>query len=550
MFLHLRFKSGVIVALALGISTSALKSAQAQSTLPTTQEKPQASGAANNCGCPQIPAVATSDKPAPGKVLYELSFNDLEDIFSNREAHYGGDWDKALTALAHEIDPNGAWKIWSASAPTADDDTAIIQEGALSSYLINGTTQAGRGTGRWRNAANGRDLMEAILRTLARTNKYGEPIFNLRNSLLRAARFLADDLANVPVDSMRTDEKARKIGHVAFEARGQLFATLEGARPKNLARAAELAARASPGAARPDELSVDPTDLANAALDVLLSIDDNGEREGILAFREQDSGDLVRALVQVIAARPIFGGTAAAGSPQDAVDCKALSVLVTLADAAAADGGKFRVQLLNLAGSTVRPLGLPGGEPAEFEAARTAFILAGFSSGDEARKVADALYEVGEALEGNEFAAGRDAVTMTMRAIAGFAGGPGRDTFRVVFASELAKKFDGLPPKRYLDSWKAAEASWRQQTAQQLCAPQETPPRVLVYAKGVFRDYLVDKLYQNVPLMVVVVFAEPYDDSEYPVALQIGGGSLDLVAKPIDAAHTMFGTEVFMVKPK
>lgn len=119
-----------------------------------------------------------------------------------------------------------------------------------------------------------------------------------------------------------------------------------------------------------------------------------------------------------------------------------------------------------------------------------------------------------------------------------------------MFASELAKKFDGLPPKRYLNSWKAAEASWRQQTAQQLCAPQETPPRVLVYAKGVFRDYLVDKLYQNVPLMVVVVFAEPYDDSEYPVALQIGGGSLDLVAKPIDAAHTMFGTEVFMVKPK
>src|SRR5205814_556376 len=72
-------------------------------------------------------------------------------------------------------------------------------------------------------------------------------------------------------------------------------------------------------------------------------------------------------------------------------------------------------------------------------------------------------------------------------------------------------------------------------------------PRVILLAKGVFNPILIDKLYVGVPLMVGVVFEEPYDKEEYAVTVDVGGQTLDLTARAADEVRKTFVTDPFIL---
>jgi hypothetical protein len=73
--------------------------------------------------------------------------------------------------------------------------------------------------------------------------------------------------------------------------------------------------------------------------------------------------------------------------------------------------------------------------------------------------------------------------------------------------------------------------------------------RTFLYVKGVFHTFLVDTLWQDVPLFVGVAFIEPNPAAEYPVSIKIGDQKIDLVAKPVDDKHKYFETGTFAVLP-
>lgn len=499
------------------------------------------------CGCPVIAPVATSARPDPRKIQNELSFTALEMMFSNRAARFGGSWDKALLALAHEIDPGGALRIWKAPAPAPSAPAFHVDEGNFSKLLISGVPPAPyRGGNPWRNVMNPEFISVAIIETIARSNKYGEPAFRLRETLLRAGRFLAEDLAGVPPDAERQDPRARQIAAVAYQSRSLLMSYLEALQS------------AGDGSTRPVSaaLQLDDADLANAALDLVLSVDDKGRREGLFSFRKQDGVRLIDALLRLAAMRPVFGGPAPPNSPLDAVGCKAHSILVALADAGAPHGAAFRAELwLTLSAQTTGP-------PTPLvNAARSVLILAGFATAKEAADAMDLLFRMADMARRDDQAVARAVTLEMMRALEAFAGGPGRDTFRAaagargtVIFEDFQKRQDagagGPTEQRVIKEWAAAKAGWRPRMAAALCAPDATPPRVYIFAKGRKEPIVVKHFYQEVPLRLGVFFDEPYEHDSYPVTVSVGGRRLELTATPSGDDRTRFYTEFFFVAPR
>jgi hypothetical protein len=215
--------------------------------------------------CPRLPSITTLDDPAPGSVASELTFADLETIFSNRAAALNGNWDAAFALLEHEIDPENKYRLWNRDAPSPDTSVART-EGGLTYTLLYGPIQLQPGgqmprqPNRWTNVADSVAVVRALLNTIARCNKYGEPARGLRAASVAAARFLTDDLARVPDMPSQQDTKAFRLRVAGMAARTTLAAALSGA----------PVARPASGM----ELALESRDLTGAALDVVRTVDD------------------------------------------------------------------------------------------------------------------------------------------------------------------------------------------------------------------------------------------------------------------------------------
>ena len=522
------------------------------------------------CECPVIAPIATSINPDLGKVYQELDFPALEAIFSNRATFYDGDWYAALAALAHDIDPTGAWQIWSKGTP-APKALAGLQEGGLAGLLISGSlTPTKRGDNPWRGQTSGRVIMMAMIATVARANKYGEPTFRLRESVLRGARFLFDDLAAVPLSIEQSVGRARTVKSVAYDARGGLIASLRGPQRSPEEQAKILAERVK---SRPkDVLPLDLYDEANAALDILASLNEKGQIYLSSTFRENDSAALVAELVNLAAQRQIFGGSAQPGTPQDAVACKAFAILSKMIDADSKDGERFRNEIFRMFAEAVysfdaKPTNIvPTDPPHMLDVTRTFLVQAGVASAEEAVKRAKYLFELADSWSLSHSDTRVDAVLTTMRAVAAYSGGAGRDSHRDDFMrgfdelfAKLALRTGSPDSVQLIAKWKKAAAGVRQLMAAKLCLPDPAPPRLLLFAKSVHGLIAIGKLYQTdlkhipeieVPLVLGLYFDNPPEEASYPVTIDGGGLKLYLDAKSVDAARKVFYTEVFTTQPK
>jgi len=547
----------------------------------------------NDC-CPVIAAIATSEHPAPGKVHQELREADLQAIFSNRVVIYGGSWSKALAALAHDIDPTGALKIWNGTLPQAET-TVALEEGGLTSWLVTGKMlPVARSGNPWRYAANPMQIMDAILKTIARSNKYGEPEFHLRDDLLRLAHALAGDLWDLPLDAAQPGTETGRLKTTS--TRRVVFGAIEGVRPRALAALQERARAGNTafetlmtvGTAQ-DTLKLDLFDVANAALDVLLSTDDQGKEHGVLSFTRVEAQELTVTLAQVASARPAFGGPAAPNSPQDVIGCKAFAILVTLAASRIEGAEYFRSALLQFFLDAALQIdwtmaGFGQNKLADLRndmAVTQATLLA--AGGSKTREVAERTVEVllGNAERFVEFVdswqstirqsviwgpGSTKAMLTLMRSLAVYAPGTGADGLGAVINRRMddyiaaAGQPGATSPgtREFIDMWGSTKPQWDRKAAG-LCPVEGAPPQVALFAKGVFGLILIGRLYQSewqnvhpikVPLVVGVLFDEPYDGTEYPVTVNLGGGQLDLSAKAVDQQRMVFLTEEFFVSPR
>jgi hypothetical protein len=340
------------------------------------------------CDCPRLPVVATSESPDPGRVQYELSEADLEKLFSNRDLIYRGQWALAFPALDAEIDPTGTYQInqGARSEPTYPVD---LVEGQLTGDLFSPPPLIG--------AQAAPQPMMSLLYTIARTNKYGEPEVSLRADTIRAARFLVGDLATIPAGVMRQDPRAKYIGSVSYVARVTLNAMIYAASPEAIGVRPQDAAveqnQSYDAAAHVTTLELTRFDLADAALDVLRSVDAKGTETGLFDPRTEYEIPVIDTLLDVAAGRSTFGGPATPGSPLDAVACKAFVTLVRLTDKDFPGTWPLRQKLLD----AVDDLGGVSGDYAEplrharFEAAQAALALTGPADADEARGDVDAM---------------------------------------------------------------------------------------------------------------------------------------------------------------
>lgn len=494
--------------------------------------------AAQDCGCPPMPVVATSKEPAKGRVNYEMTVADIETLFSNRHAMFAGGWDDGMVALAHDLDPAGAWKIWDRPRPAANPRIPL-EEGTLSRILLNPSTEARP------------DPVAPLIFTLARINKYGEPEQDLRRAVLSVLRFLADDLANVPAEAAGANPRALALSAVAFNARGTINGYVANAGPASLERRLK---RGGPAPLLVDsdraQLKVDALDLANAALDVYWALDDQ-KHDHVMRLHDDDRSYIVRNLVSIASARSNFGGTLVAGVAQDSVACRAYSTLATFADTRMVDSRPARDELLTMMTLLSTGFGFPGEKPAEFNAARAALLRAGIGDQAEADETVRTLFD--QALSSK--AAELELMT-TLRALPLYAGGPDRDTFRGYMGTQIKERMDrfqsrqdvgqgGAEEQRVIDLWKASEGRVALANPSPPCGPDpgESKGRIFLYAVCIDGLQVIEELYVGVSTVVEVQFDAESEKKEVPIEISIGGQTLKLTAKRYDDHGRIFRTD-------
>ena len=573
----------------------------APATVPATTNSTITS-MANKCTCPVIPPVATSDKPAPGKVWHELAEDDLKAIFSNRIDLYGGSWEKALADLAHDIDLNGALGISKGPPPTPIATTAV-EESRFTESLIKGRRNVSRpqwkGGNSWALLTGTDFLMDAIIRTLARINKYGEPEFGLRRDLLRLARFLLSDLNGDwgPNLDPRANEIRSDVRLARQALTGALLAVTQNVLEPAAKRGQDLRADSPHPGASPDLLPLTRLDLANAALDAQYSVDDKGKTSvtppepdynyvseqvkiGNLSSAQLSPDERVteQSLYELAGWRGIYGGAASPGSPEDAVGCKAFMTLVALMGKDVKNSDAVRRWLWRVPAAMVGSASQAPGSVTNpyaavyFPAVRSALILAGAQTTKDvssAETTAADLLElaqvftrrarVKEPQSSPQYEPAALAVFDTLRAFEASMGGSAgaaasaaiaQRTHDAIAAAQKALAAGTTypePPQAMVDFWNSSQSTWKKEVAGQLCAPVGAPLNFLILVKAGAGPILVKKFYMNVPLMLGVRFDEPYDGAEYPISLEVGGNTLDLVAKPIDKRRMLFETQVFML---
>jgi hypothetical protein len=521
----------------------------------------QAQGAAD-C-CVPLPVVATSKDPAKGMVRYELRLVDLEAIFSNRHVMFAGGWNDAFTALTYEIDRTGRYRMREKSAPPIVRQVAL-EEGGFTRDLIRppgiprvSDSVPARGnpaTNRWARLGinDARTIVLALINTLARINKYGEPQAGLRDASLAAARFMVDALSTISDDLQLQDPAAQQIANASLGARGAMFAALTNVTPVMIAG---RAANAPQQVNRQDELPLTEFDRANAVFDIYRSVDDNGNRTGLFTLRPyifEESSSLLNTLLTLASARSQFGGAAVPGTPQDSMGCRAFSLIVDLADARTKGAVGLRDYLVDQYSMESKIRGA-----SRLEVVRTAIILAGIESADEAKRLAETIIkyglQTGGALPPAQVCA---EISALLRGLEQSAGGPGRDTHRADFTQAVNARFEqirkqwdsgqGSPEqKTLLDAWDAGGTAGKPAGLNGACAPApgDIKGRIFLYAIVIDGLQVIDELYVGVPTIVEVQFDDQRGEKEMPIELSIGGQTVKLTAKRYDEAGRIFRTE-------
>ena len=139
--------------------------------------------------CVPLPVVATSKEPAKGSVHSELRHTDLEAIFSNRHIMFAGGWDDAFAALTYEIDRSGAYKMREKAAPRIARQVGLEESGFIDILIHPPPVDAAipdrrpgtrnQGANPWSRTTDPHIITTALVATLARINKYGEPAAGL-----------------------------------------------------------------------------------------------------------------------------------------------------------------------------------------------------------------------------------------------------------------------------------------------------------------------------------------------------------------------------------
>jgi hypothetical protein len=505
--------------------------------------------AAPNC-CPAMPVVATSKEPAKGKVAYELTPLDLDNIFSNRHLMFANGWDDAVVALAHDIDPTGEYGIWDRPRPPITTQVALA-EGDLSGRLVK-PPPPGSPSG-----FNAQLATMRLLYTLARINKYGETSEHLRDAALTLARFLIVDLNRVPPEIQRRDPNALRIKAEGANALGAVLGAIANGRNPRLQFQYKV---------KPDDLPLDALDMANAAMDVMWAIDDKNQTLPLVlpgnAFDNNYGYTLLIALASV---RPQFGGTAAPNSAQDAVGCRAFSIVASTADISMAGSKPRRQSLLGRYAAEATAIGAPAAKPAELDVLRTALILAGFDSAEEARSVPKAL--IPAAIAGARNDAARDEFVSTLRALTQSAGGPGRDTYRSELADQLSAEIDGMEKRNafgkyqggtnvgtgeefhFLQRWEAWVKTEQPLAAvNQPCAPDPGRARPRIFLFAILSDglQLINHAYVGVPMIIEAQFDPPSGEIQVTIDASFGTQAAKVIVKRIDPKGYIFRSDPLM----
>jgi hypothetical protein len=512
------------------------------------------------CGCPQLPVVATSDKPADGSVHFELRFTDLEAIFSNRHLLYAGDWEDGFVALAHAVDPGGRYGIWSKPAPKPIR-TVGIDEGGLTRFMLNpaaygpgqrSPTQLYRpGMSRWANDRDVRSFMFPVLYTLARINKYGEPAKGLRAAVLSGSRFLAQDLARIPIDLALRDPKAGTLRDLGQGARSVVTTALTQLHPKNLARGAPR------GVGQSGELPLDAFDIANAALDIILSADSSGRLSPLIGTTtDAEDRSLFTILVNIASERAQFGGSAPPGSSQDAVACRAFSTLMAFADVKTAASDVVRTELLNVYGEEIGGTG-PGGPP-RLKVAQVGLIMAGTASVKEAMATVQSIFEMGFTNQNNNRWQEVVQTTATTLQMLATRAGPDPGTYRREIAAGIQDRIEQLQGRQRtgtgsLDERRLMEALKAGATTQLAAVfspcgptPGETKGRIFLYAVCVDGLQSIKHAYVGVPMIVEAQFDPPSGSAEETVDVTFGAASTKMTLQRFDEKGYIYRSDAFV----
>jgi hypothetical protein len=313
-----------------------------------------------HCNCPRLPSIADDANPKPGDVPGDLSFDDLHAIFGTRDVRFGS-WAAAVDDMENGADPDGSLGIRKDPEPPVVRDNPI-DAGHFAQVLISGPAPRNMGNDFHSSMAYVEDagaVELALAKTIARTEKYGEPAGGLRDAAFRLGHFLAVDLRPRVADRPDLGAHGLRDFNVSRSAMLGLISLIVVAGPGDrMAQARDRQLHTGEG------LAVDAFDLAQAALEILTYADDRDPVDGSLFTDNGTSlsneGNDIGVLGMVASAAADFGGPAPADSPQGIVACRAFATIVLYMDAPTVPGSHLRTAMVYLAQNTARDAGFAG----------------------------------------------------------------------------------------------------------------------------------------------------------------------------------------------
>lgn len=293
-------------------------------------------------------------------------------------------------------------------------------------------------------------------------------------------------------------------------------------------------------------------------LDIYRSVDEDGRETGLYRLLNDQAEEQIGArLLTLASARTIFGGTAPPGSPEDAIACRAFSVLVELAHPDTTGSATLRGQLIAQYAQQMLLLAPDNRNPPLLTVAKTAVIMAGVASVQEATTLVEAVVHTAEAGAAPEKTGivSAEMVSMLQGLMIG-AGGPGQNTHRAEIAAAVRQAIANLEERkeanqagvaelRALEGWKAGGAAARTVALNSACGP---PPgdikgHIVLYAIVVDGLQVIDELFVGVPSVVEVQFDEARGEDELPIELSIGGQVTQLTATRFDQQGRIFRSD-------
>lgn len=518
------------------------------------------------CGCPKMPVLATSDKPAAGHAEFETNLSAIEQALSNRYEMYPGGWDDAMVAWAHELDPSGALKIWDRPAPAKKRDAPALEEGLVTGLLLRISTPrdadprtSGSPSLKAQQEAN--QLAFHLVHTLARINKYGEPQRGLRQASLAILRFFADKAANISYDATEKVPRAITLRQIGQAVRGVTAGYVLGGIPDG----AHLTTR-DVRQTFTKGLALDALDLANAALDVYWATDDPRRERMVRPTNEGTSGDLngwLRGLPSVASGWSAFGARNE-GPAQEAISCRAYSLLVALLDTRVQGTRLVRDVLFanlksalfnlgNAARGGTRQVDLP-----EVRVYAAAVAVGGVADEAEAdQRAADFFAEsVGYSKEKDPQ---KIEAVRALRTLVTYAGGE-RDTFRGQMSQRIADLIaetqrraaeENRQPEdafvSFLELWNSSTAT-KPPSGDFSCGPDEGDSDGHIFLYAITNKGLQQILhpYVGVPMIVEVQYDPPEGATEKMLQLSLGGQSQVMTFKRVDPKGYIYRSDPFV----